>query len=92
MVVLTYKHIMDMLICMRTTVRLDDALLKQVKQYAVEEGMTLTDVLHQALRELLAARRRVRDRERVPLPSFDGDGLQPGVDLDDTAALLELMD
>ena len=80
-----------MLPCMRTTVRLDDALLKQVKQYAVEEGMTLTAVLHQALRELLAARRRIRDRERTPLPSFNGEGLQPGVDLDDAAALLELM-
>ena len=81
-----------MLLCMRTTVRLDDALLKQVKQYAVEEGITLTAVLHQALRELLAARRRVRDHERTPLPSFSGEGLQPGVDLDDAAALLELME
>ena len=81
-----------MVSCMRTTVRLDDALLKQVKQYAVEEGMTLTAVLHQALRELLAARRRVRDQGRAPLPSFGGQGLQPGVDLDDAAALLELME
>ncbi len=81
-----------MLLCMRTTVRLDDDLLKQVKQYAVEHGMTFTDVLHQALRELLASRRRVRGRERVPLPSFCGEGLQPGIDLDDAAALLELME
>lgn len=77
---------------MRTTVRLDDALLREVKQYAAKEGMTLTAVLHQALRELLARRRSSRDRERVPLTSFPGQGLQPGVDLDDAAALLELME
>lgn len=78
--------------CMRTTVRLDDDLFKKVKQYAAEEGMTLTAVLRQALRELLARRRALKDRERVPLPTFCGDGLQPGVDLDDAAALLELME
>ncbi|UCF20421.1 MAG: type II toxin-antitoxin system VapB family antitoxin [Gemmatimonadota bacterium] len=77
---------------MRTTVRLDDALMRDVKQYAAEEGMTLTAVLHRALRELLARRRSLEDRERVPLPSFAGAGLQPGVDLDDSAALIELME
>lgn len=77
---------------MRTTVILDDDLLRQVKQYAAEEDMTFTAVIHQALRELLARRSRVVEQERAPLPSFSGQGLQPGVDLDDTAALLELMD
>jgi hypothetical protein len=28
----------------------------------------------------------------VDLPTFKGDGLAPGVDLDDSAALLELME
>ena len=77
---------------MRTTVILDDDLLRDVKQYAAEEDMTFTAVIHQALRELLARRSRVAEQERAPLPSFSGQGLQPGVDLDDTAALLELMD
>jgi len=77
---------------MRTTVRLDDDLMRQVKQFAAEEEMTLTAVIQQALRELLARRRRLDELERLPLPSFGGRGLQPGVDLDDTAALLELME
>ena len=77
---------------MRTTVILDDDLLKDVKQYAAEENMTFTAVIHQALRELLARRTRAVGQKRTPLPSFNGRGLQPGVDLDDTAALLELMD
>jgi hypothetical protein len=77
---------------MRTTVRLDDDLLQAVKQFAAEEKMTLTAVFHQALRQLLARRDDLRERERQPLPVFKGEGLQPGVDLDDTAALLELME
>ncbi|UCC73726.1 MAG: hypothetical protein JSV86_03965 [Gemmatimonadota bacterium] len=42
--------------------------------------------------ELLARRRRLEAQERTPLPSFGGQGLQAGVDLDDGAALLELME
>ena len=77
---------------MRTTVRLDDDLFIRIKQLAAEERMTFTAVLHQALREMLARRKRLLDCDRAPLPRFDGNGLQPGVDLDDTASLLDLMD
>ena len=77
---------------MRTTVRLDEELLAEVKRHAADEGMTMTQVLDQALREMLARKRELAGRERVPLPSFTGKGLQPGVDLDDGAALLEVMD
>jgi hypothetical protein len=77
---------------MRTTVRLDDDLLREVKRYAVDRGTTLTSVLEQALREMLARRRRLDRAERPALPTFAGRGLQPGVDLDDTRALLDLMD
>ncbi len=81
-----------MLLRMRTTVRLDDDLLVQIKQFAAEQSMTLTAVLELALREMLARRERLRDERRTPLPTFRGNGLQPGVDLDDSAALLELME
>jgi hypothetical protein len=77
---------------MRTTVRLDDELIHEVKRVAAEERTTLTALLEQALRELLARRRQARLQPRVPLPTYAGRGLQPGVDLDDTAALLDLMD
>jgi hypothetical protein len=77
---------------MRTTLRLDEDLLREVERLAAEERMTLTAVLEQALREMLARRREQRHRPRVPLPTFGGRGLQPGVDLDDSATLLDLMD
>jgi hypothetical protein len=39
---------------------------------------------------LLAAAER--EAERIVLPTFRGQGLRPGVSLDDSAALLELME
>ena len=77
---------------MRTTVRLDDHVLAEAKKIAAESGRTLTSVLEDALRESLA-RRTVREkRTRVRLKTVSGDGVRPGVDLDDTAALLDLME
>lgn len=77
---------------MRTTVRLDDQLLAQAKRYAAESGRTLTAVLEDALRESLARHRSSAKRKLVRLRTVKGDGVLPGVDLDDTAALLELME
>jgi hypothetical protein len=77
---------------MRTTVRLDDKLLSDAKALAARSGRTLTAVIEDALRETLARSADVPPR-RVKLPaSRGGQGLQPGVDLDDTAALLDLME
>ncbi len=72
--------------------RLDDDLLREAKRYAAEQGTTLTAMLDQALREILARQERESQDERKPLPSFKGRGLQAGVDLDDSASLLDLMD
>ena len=72
--------------------RLDDELLREAKRYAAEKGTTLTAMLDQALREILARHERQPPSERSPLPSFKGRGLQPGVDLDDTVSLLDLME
>ena len=77
---------------MRATVRLNDDLLREVKRYAAEHDLTLTAVLEQALRTMLAVRKTLANREPVRLPTFKGRGPQPGVDLNDSAALLALMD
>ncbi len=77
---------------MRTTVRLDEELMAEVKKLAASRGMTLTAVLDEALREMLARRAQRGAGEPLRLPTFKGRGLQPGVDLDDSAALLELME
>jgi len=76
---------------MRTTIRLDDELLTRAKRAALERGTTLTAVIEDALRMALAPGMPA-PRDAKPLPSFKGDGLRPGVDLDDSASLLDLMD
>jgi hypothetical protein len=40
-----------MITCMRTTLVLDDALLRQAKRRAVERNVTISDVVNEALRE-----------------------------------------
>jgi hypothetical protein len=76
---------------MRTTINLDDALLAEAKQVAARTGRSLTAVVEDALRESLHRRHRTA-RRGIELPVFGEGGVQPGVDLDDSAALLDLME
>jgi hypothetical protein len=76
---------------MRTTIRLDDDLLAEAKQLAARTRRSLNAVIEDALREMLA-RREQPARTVVRLTTFRGNGLRPGVDLDDSAALYDLMD
>ncbi|MGH3695070.1 MAG: ribbon-helix-helix protein, CopG family [Pseudonocardiaceae bacterium] len=78
---------------MRTTLRVDDELLRQAKSHAARQGRSLTSVFEEALRRLLAESERHEQRARVALPvSAASGGLLPGVDLDDSAALLDVME
>jgi hypothetical protein len=76
---------------MRTTINLDDALLAEAKQVAARTGRSLTAVVEDALRESLR-RRQDTARRALELPVFGEAGVQPGVDLDDGVALLDLME
>jgi hypothetical protein len=78
---------------MRTTVRLDEHLLRQAKREAHEKGETLTSLIERGLQLVLAGAQMRRRRKRVNLPvSREGGGVAPGVDLDDSAALLDRME
>ncbi len=77
---------------MRTTINVDEHLLIEIKTIAAKSGRTLTSVIEDALRQSLSQRKSGQRSRRVALPTHDGGGLQPGVDLDDTSALLDLMD
>ncbi len=77
---------------MRTTIRLDESLLKEAKAVAAETGTTLTSVIEEALQESLRRRKQKPSNVRsVRLPLHKGK-LRPGVDLNDSAALHDLMD
>ena len=78
---------------MRTTVRLDDALLDRARREAVRRGTTLTALIEQGLRLVLRSPLKQPDPSHVKLPECrTGGGTQPGVSLDDTSNLLDRMD
>lgn len=77
---------------MRTPIYLPDDLLAQAKKAAAESRTTLTALIEDALRERLGRRRRTWRSQPVQLTTYGTTGLQPGVDLDDSAALLDLME
>ena len=76
---------------MRTTISLDEALLKQARRLALDRGISLNELVVTALRmELYRATNRHR-KKKITLPTFRGRGLRPGVDLDDSASLEDIM-
>jgi len=77
---------------MRTTIRLDDDLLREAKVYAAATDRTLSRLIEDALREALARRDAQPARRRVRLPTVGGSGPRPGVNLDSNARLLDFME
>jgi hypothetical protein len=74
-------------------VYLDTADRARLDRLTARLDATKSDVLRRGLEALDALTRpRGRRGAGAPLPTFAGRGLQPGVDLDDTASLLDLMD
>lgn len=52
----------------------------------------LTAVIEDALRQMLARQEEAKSRRPVQLITVDGNGPLPGIDLDDSAALLEVVE
>lgn len=76
--------------CVRTTIRIDDELYREVKAKAARSGRTVAAVLEDAVRRgLNPPKPQAAGRYRVQ-PSGKG-GLRPGVDLSSNAALAEAM-
>ena len=76
---------------MRTTIRINDDLLKGAKRRAAEEGRTLTSLVEEGLRLLLSKTGPGR-RTRIELPvSAATGGVLPGIDLNRSSDLEEVM-
>jgi hypothetical protein len=76
---------------MRTTLRLRDELLDRAKKKAAKEGRTLTSVVEEGL-ALVLAEAGDTHRKQVSLPvSRSAGGVAPGVDLNDSSALEDVM-
>ncbi|HUR78267.1 MAG TPA: hypothetical protein VMZ22_09995 [Acidimicrobiales bacterium] len=75
---------------MRTTLSIDDSLLKKAKREAARTGKPLGAIVDDALRVLFAG--GASRRPPVRLETDGGSGVQPGVDLEDKDALADLLD
>jgi hypothetical protein len=76
---------------MRTTLNLDDDLMRAVKELAAKSGRTLTSIVELALRELLHREKEPERPFRFEWTVLPG-GAQPGVDLTDRDALIDRME
>jgi hypothetical protein len=77
---------------MKITLRLDKGLLDEARALAAASGRTLDEFTADALVEVLARRRAAAKREPIVLVTAGGDGLMPGVDINNSAALLDILE
>ena len=78
---------------MRTTIRLDEGLLRQAKAEAARRKETVTALIERGLRLVLAGSGKAPRRPRVSLPvSRATGGTRPGIDLNDMSGLLDRLD
>lgn len=81
----------SMFICMRTTLNLDDELMRTLKRRAAETGRTMTEMIEEALREMLARPSQGREEREFRWVTVKGK-VRPGVDLSDRDSLLDAME
>jgi len=75
---------------MRTTIDLRDELAREAKKRAAEQGVTLREIVEQALRSFLG--RRGKASEYKFEWHTEKGRLLPGVDLDDRDSLFDRLD
>ena len=81
----------DMVICMRTTLDLDDHLMRAVKKRAAETGRTMTAIVEESLRAALTAPPAAKRRTSWDWITVRGK-VRPGVDVTDRDHLYDVMD
>jgi len=76
---------------MKTTIRINDDLLKQAKKQAADEGRTLTSLVEDGL-ALILSKPKTHRQKRVELPvSKATGGILPGIDLNRSSDLEDVM-
>jgi hypothetical protein len=77
---------------MQTTIQLDDAVLAQAIKLAREKGYDLSHLIEETLRDKIAPASNAVPQPFLRLTTVSGGGLRPGVDLNNSAAVLALME
>jgi len=78
---------------MRTTVRLDEALIARAKNEAARRGVTLTSLIEQGLKSVLTRpqKKSIRPHVTLPICKMKG-GTLPGINIDNMAELLDRLE
>ena len=76
---------------MKTTLNLNDQVLRQAKRRAARDGLTLTRFVEDALRARLAGARKSKPPFRLRLETVTGHA-PPNVDIADRDALYDVID
>lgn len=86
---LTWSHTIDMGTHMKTTLEIDEGVMRALKERAARDRTTMSALVERALRTMLEERRRT-PAELPPLPTFDSGGHL--VNIDDRNALYDAME
>jgi len=77
---------------MRTTISLDDELLRRAKRAAADRGSTLSEVIADALRADLHGAAAEHTEPFAMTTYFGEGGTHPDVDIDDNSALRDILE
>jgi hypothetical protein len=77
---------------MRTTLSIHEPLLRQAKEISLQRNISVSQVVEEALQSAFGKKAKKSRTPGFRFKTFRGDGLQPGVDLSSSSALLDLME
>ena len=77
---------------MKTTIQLDENLFDLATKLAEAKGYDLSHLIEETLRDKIAPKSPAARQPFFRLTTVGGEGVRPGIDLNNSAALLALMD
>ncbi|MGH9414707.1 MAG: hypothetical protein ACRD0Y_13335 [Terriglobales bacterium] len=75
----------------RTTIAIDEVVLREIKQRAAKKGTTLQAEVNQLLRKALTSKSRAESGYKLEIEGWNG-VLKPGVDICDRDSLFRAME
>ncbi len=75
---------------MKTTLNIDDTVMARLREEAVRQRKTMSELVEAALRLLFHSAKRSKKKKLRPLPTFHGG--KPRVDIADRNALYDFME
>lgn len=71
-----------MVICMKTTIEISDALIKQVRKYSQSRGLSLRALVEISLRMFLENSSKPKTKFKLKKHAVNGSGIDPNFSID----------